>query len=264
MPFFSSTVTALILLAIVAISGSLQAQSARSLQQSLSIGAYYAVGDYGEPENTEIDYFPVSYAANIGQWGFQLLVPRLAVTGLGNVLVNIGGLTRAVAGTKRVTERGTGDVVATLTYRFEPESTESAFFDVRMDVKFPTANASKNLGTGETDFSIQLDMSKNVANNVVFATIGHNFRGKSELYPGLEDGTFLQLGMARPVRASWSVGVFYDYRQAASDFSDESHELVPYFTWQLSERWSFTGLTSVGFTNASADHSVMGQLNYQW
>lgn len=60
------------------------------------------------------------------------------------------------------------------------------------------------------------------------------------------------------------MGAYYDYRQAASNFSDESHELVPYVTWQISSKWSLTGLTSVGFSEASADLSLMGQLSYHW
>lgn len=258
-------VTALLFLLVIALlDSSAQAQSANPLRQALGAGAYFAEGNYGEPESTEILYFPLSYEADRGQWGFRLLVPWLEVTGLGNVLVNLGGITRAVAGTQRVTERGLGDVVASLVYRVEPFSDGAPFIDLRVDAKLPTADESKNLGTGETDYSVQVDLSQNVANSVVFATIGRNFRGKSSIYPGLQDSTFLQLGLARSIASNWNAGIFYDYRQAASDFSDESHELVPYITWQMTERWSFTALTTLGFTDASPDYSLLGQLSYRW
>jgi len=234
------------------------------LQQSLGFGAYYASGDYGEADTTEIFYFPLSYEANIGKWGFQVVAPWLEVTGLGNVLVNVGGVTRAVAGTSRVTSSGIGDVIASAIYRFDPLSSAAPFIDLRLDVKLPTADENKSLGTGEADFSMQIDLSKNMGNSVVFATFGRNHRGKSSLYSGLRDSSFAQLGLARPITERWNAGIFYDYREAASSYSQESHELVPYMSWQLSEKWSFTTLTTVGFTDASADYSVMGQLNYSW
>lgn len=240
------------------------AQSTNSLRHTVGVGAYFSRGDYGATEPTEIRYFPISYAVDNDRWGFQALVPRLQVTGLGNVLVNVGGLTRAVAGTQRQQARGLGDAIATLVYHMPPVSASAPFIDFRLDIKLPTADEEKALGTGETDYSLQMDLSETAGKNALFATIGHNFRGKSKLFPGLNNSTYVQLGIARPVTDDWNVGIFYDYRQAASSFSEESHELVPYVTWQISSKWSLTGLTSVGFTDASADYSVMGQLSYRW
>ena len=73
-----------------------------------------------------------------------------------------------------------------------------------------------------------------------------------------------QFGFAHPVSERLNLGILYDFREAASSFSVETHEIVPYFSWQLSEHWSFTGLTSWGFTDASAEVSALGQLSYSW
>ncbi|MEQ9210153.1 MAG: hypothetical protein RLN96_09980, partial [Pseudomonadales bacterium] len=91
-----------LLLAGMCVCASSQAQQPPLPSNTLGFGAYYARGDYGEPSDTEILYLPVSYQRSVGNWGFQLLVPYLEVTGLGNVLVNIGGVTRAVAGTEEM------------------------------------------------------------------------------------------------------------------------------------------------------------------
>ena len=234
------------------------------VKQSLGLGAYYANGDYGDSNSTEILYVPVSYEANFGRWGFQLVMPWLEVRGRGNVLVNIGGITRAVAGTQRAKSSGIGDVIASAIYQFDPVSESAPFIDLRLDVKLPTADEGRSLGTGETDVSIQIDLSQNVSTSVIFATIGRNHRGKTSLYPGLKDSSFAQVGFARPFSENWNGGIFFDYREAASSFSDDSRELVPYLSWQLSEKWSFTALVTRGFTDASADYSVMGQIIYRW
>ncbi len=241
-----------------------QAQEAVPITHTLGIGGYLARGDYGESSDTDIFYLPLSYQARVGNWGFQVLVPYLEVTGLGNVLVNIGGVTRAVAGAEEMTQRGVGDTVASVTYQVEQFSSWAPFIDLRLDVKIPTADEHKSLGTGEVDYSLQMDLTQNWGNNVLFATAGYYFRGESDLFSGLEDSAFAQLGFATPVSESVSLGAFYDFRERASVFSVESHELIPYFSWQITPDWSLTGLFIWGFTDASADGAVQAQLSYSW
>ena len=239
-------------------------EPASGLQQALTVGAYFAAGDYGEATDTEILYLPLSYEANMGKLGFQLLVPHLRVTGSGSVLINIGGVTRAVAGTQEATARGIGDSVASLIYRFDPLTETAPFIDFRFDVKIPSADETRSLGTGETDYSMQLDFTQLLGRTVAFASLGYNFRGKSDLFEGLEDSAFVQLGFAQPLSTSWNLGVYYDYRERASAFLVESHELVPYLSWQIDQHWTFSGLLTRGFTEASADTSVFAQLRFDF
>lgn len=243
---------------------SLYAQQGSDIQQAISLGAYGAQGDFGEAVDTRIRYFPLTYELDRGKWGFQLLVPQIEVTGLGNVLINIGGVTQSVASDEVTTSRGMGDSIASLIYRFDPISANAPFIDFRLDVKIPTADEQKALGTGEYDYSMQLDFSRAMGSGAVFATTGYNIRGKTDLYAGLQNSFFAQLGFSAPLSERLSAGAFYDYRQAASEFSRETHELVPYFSWQINESWSFTGLTIWGFTDASADTTLMGQIRYSW
>ncbi len=239
-------------------------QDYRDIKQTLSVASYYSSGDYGEDSDTDILYFPLSYGANFGKWGLQVTVPHLQVEGIGNVLVNIGGISRAVAGTQRERNSGIGDSVVSFSYQTDPVSENSPFIDFRLDVKIPTADRKKGLGTGETDISAQVDISQNYGSSVLFSTIGYTFRGKTDFYEGLQNSAFVQLGLARPINSQWNLGVFYDYREAASSFSPEIHEIVPYFSWQIASNWSFTGLAAFGFTEASAGTAILGQLSYSW
>ncbi len=262
---FSHSLPRLLLLnGLVALSGPVQPQDYNAIKQTVSFASYFSSGDYGEDADTDILYFPVSYSVNRGNWGAQLTVPHLQVEGAGNVLVNIGGVNRAVAGKLRERNSGVGDSTLALTYQMKPFSDTSPFIDFRLDLKIPTADRDKGLGTGETDYSAQVDISQNYANSVFFGTFGYTFRGKTEFYAGLENSAYVQLGVARPIAPQWNVGVFYDFREPASTFSPEIHELVPYFSWQISNRWSFTGLAAFGFTQASAGTAVLGQISYSW
>lgn len=251
---------ALLLAVFAPAAGARQAAS----EQSLAVAAYAAEGDFGEHLDTAIRYFPVTYEFSRGPWGFQLLAPHLRVTGPGTVVLNLGGVRRAVADARPAAQRGLGDVVASVRRRFVRADPAAWQAELRLDVKFPTADEEKGLGTGETDYSAQLDLSRAGAATVYFVTFGYQMRGRSGLFPGLEDSPFAQLGLAHRLGRAVTVGAVYDYRGAASSFTPEVHELLPYAAWRLSERWSLTALTGLGFTEASADLSLMGQLRYSW
>lgn len=251
-------------LGCVMFGGSVLAQDYDDIKHAVSLSSYFSSGDYGESVDTDIMYFPVSYSVTRGKWAAQLTVPHLRVEGIGNVLVNVGGVNRAVAGNRRETNSGVGDSTLALTYQMDPFSDSSPFIDFRLDVKIPTADRDKGLGTGEMDYSAQMDISQNYGESVLFGTFGYTFRGKTDFYAGLEDSAYIQLGIARPLTTQWNVGVFYDFRVPASAFSPEIHELVPYFSYQISDRWSFTGLAALGFTEASAGTAVLGQVSYSW
>ncbi len=252
------------LMLVIGLNNSAFSQEFSDLKQTISAASYFSNGDYGEDSDTDILYFPVSYSANYGKWGAQVTVPHLRVDGVGNVLVNIGGVNRAVAGTQQERNRGVGDSVVSLIYQFDPFTENSPFMDFRLDVKLPTADETRGLGSGETDYSAQLDLSQGFGSSVLFSTIGYTFRGKTDLYQSLQNSAFVQLGVAQTTSSRWSIGLFYDYREAASSFSQEVHEIVPYFSWQISTNWSFTGFAVVGFTDASASTAILGQLSYSW
>lgn len=253
-----------LLLSLIVSGDPVQAQEYSDIKQTVSLTSYLSSGDYGEDVDTDILYFPVSYSVKKGNWIAQFTVPYLQVEGVGNVLVNIGGVTRAVAGSRQESSGGVGDSTLALTYQMDPLSDMGPFIDFRLDVKIPTADREKGLGTGEADYSTQVDISQSYGGSVVFGSFGYIFRGKTDLYAGLEDSAYVQLGVAQPFATKWNVGVFYDFRESASTFSSEIHELVPYFSYQVSESWVFTGLAAFGFTEASAGAALLGQLSYSW
>ena len=232
--------------------------------QTLNLGGYFAEGRFNGHSDTTIRYLPVGYEWQGERWGFHLLTAGLSVSGVGNVLVNIGEVTRAVAGSEVTTESGFGDTIAGISYALDPPANWAPFIDLRLDIKLPTADENRSLGTGRLDYSLQVDFSQAIGPITWFAGIGRNFRGRSELFPGLRDNSFLQLGMARQLSERTSIGMFYDYREPPADFARETHEIYPYLNLRISSRWSLTALVGRGFTEGSADFAVQGQLSYQW
>ncbi|MDE0479985.1 MAG: hypothetical protein OXI13_10190 [Gammaproteobacteria bacterium] len=237
---------------------------AQQPEHRLNLGAYFAEGKFNGHSDTTIRYLPIGYQWQGERWGFQLLTAGLSVTGVGNVLVNIGEVTRAIAGSEVTTEAGFGDTIAGISYALDPFADWAPFVDLRLDVKLPTADENRSLGTGELDFSLQIDFSQVYGETTWFASLGRNFRGRTDLFPGLNDNSFAQLGFARQLSERTSAGAFYDYREAPAVFARETHEIYPYVSFQLSPRWSLTALVGRGFTEGSADYALQGQLSYSW
>ncbi len=237
---------------------------AQQPEHRLNLGAYFAEGRFNGHSDTTIRYLPVGYQWQGERWGFQLLTAGLSVTGVGNVLVNIGEVTRAVAGSEVTTEAGFGDTIAGVSYALAPFADWAPFVDLRLDVKLPTADENRSLGTGKLDFNLQVDLSQIYGGTTWFVSLGRNFRGRTDLFPGLNDNSFAQLGFARQLSERTSAGAFYDYREAPAVFARETHEIYPYVSFQLSSRWSLTALVGRGFTEGSADYALQGQLSYAW
>ncbi len=242
------------------------AQESQAPRNDLSLGGYFSSGDYGQGTDTDIVYFPVSIQRSMGNWRVQASVPYLEIAGNGNVLVNVGGVGRSentgLASTQ--TQRGVGDSVLTGTYQLPSFSETAPFFDFSIEVKIPTADERKGLGTGATDLGMQLDLYKQVGGTTLFGTVGYKFRGDSSQFSNMKNSGFVSLGFSRPVSERLSAGVIYDFREAASRYSGETHELLPYLSWSLSAQWTLMGYAIKGATQDSADMAVGAQLSYRW
>lgn len=245
------------------------AQEAPPLRNTFSTGGYYSTGDYGLNDDTSIYYIPFSYERSVGNWNLQASVPHIQISGYGNVLVNVGGVGRSEFNVfeedlQTTTARGVGDTVLSATYQVPSYEGNSVFFDIGFEVKLPTADEYKGHGTGEVDYGLQIDAYKLFGATTVFSTLGYRFRGQSALFDQMADSAFASLGVSQPINERWSYGLIYDFREAASDTSGETHEVLPYLLWAPSRVWSVMLYTAKGFTEDSADVALGAQLGYRW
>jgi hypothetical protein len=239
------------------------------LQHNLAVGAYYSKGDYGQPTDTRIRYFPVSYDYSIGSWNLQLSLPHIEVSGLGNVLINVGGIgptDPAILDEDlgSQTTKGLGDSVMTLRYQLPSLGENMPFIDLSLELKIPTADETKGLGTGARDYGLQLDMYQQFGQSTVFANAGYKLRGRSNLFPHMLDSAYFSLGISRPANERWSYGLIYDFRAAAASLAGETHDLLPFVTWSPAVNWSIMSYMAKGFTEDSANYALGVQLAYRW
>ncbi|MEX0738413.1 MAG: transporter [Pseudohongiella sp.] len=227
-----------------------------------ALGFYYSRGGYGESSETRIRFLPFSHEVARGSWRFKATVPVLEISGPANVLVNVG----SVGGfsDSRVSASGAGDISFNLTYEVPAWSADAPFIDISADFKAPTADPKQGLGSGRMDAGLQIDLYQLAGPLTVFASAGYRYRRPSPFYPGLENSLFGSVGASANWGDTLQYGLIYDYRQAASSFTGETHELLPYLSWAMSADWSVMLYTVTGFTEDSADFAAGMQLSRRW
>ena len=240
----------------------LNAQEAEPFIQKISLGSHFSSGKYGAEEETDIFFLPISYELTKFPWVLTVTAPYLGLKGPGDVFLETGNIGRGRVGTNEIiNEKGAGDLVIAGSYQFPPIFKGWVFVDLTVQAKLPTADETRDLGTGETDFGYQLDFYTTLDRNTWFTSIGYRKRGKTPLYD-LENSSFASLGYMRQYGEKTYAGLIYDYRERASSNSFESHELMPFVSYNATDRVSLMAYTVAGFTNSSADRTFGLQLTY--
>lgn len=110
------------------------------------------------------------------------------------------------------------------------------------------------MGTGKTDFSAAVDLSKTFGNVAPFVDVGYKWAGDPS-YVDLKN-TWFGLAGVSIVAGKSVILASYDYREASSPFAVDSHELFGAFSTPLSKRLNFTLYGSTGLSNGAPDFGV--------
>ena len=243
-----------ILAVIVAGSLGIAAQPAFA-ELSILTGVDYSSGDYGDTEATRILYIPVTAKYEAERYVLRLTIPYVEIdapSGGDIIAIGPGGQPiRSGAGT-RETNSGLGDVVASVAYTVFESVPSGAILDLVGKVKFGTADSDQGLGTGETDYAVQLDGYKKIGPVTLLATLGYRVYGDP---PGtdFDNVAFGALGAVYKFSSDTSAGVIFDMRDNIVLTSDPQYELTAFVTRKLGARTKLQGYLLTGFSDASPD-----------
>jgi len=218
---------------------------------SLGVGFDFSRGDYGFPTDTEIYSLPLEATYETGPWQLRADLPFLRVSGPATVVVGGGSTGRPTTST----ETGVGDLALAATYQFGsvigPEL-GPVHLAATARLKVPTAEKTRGLGTGSTDFAGEFLFSRPTGAFTPFLRVGYRVLGDNALYR-LRDGA--NLGGGAHYRASDRT-VFtaaFDWRSRLGAREDHSAEALAALTHDLSRQWQLLGYVLTGFTDASPD-----------
>ncbi len=232
------------------------------LKLKITTGADYSSGKYGASESTDILYAPVTVKGTYGDFTTKLTVPYLTIKGPGSVVGGGDGSISQGNGSSAVTtERGLGDVVASLTYTQNIDSAQ-AYIDYTAKIKFPTADEKKGLGTGETDYTAYVEGTKVIGDAYLFLGTGYKVLGDSSTLQ-LDNVWYTSTGGGYKITPDTTLGLSYDYKEAASSTGSITSEVTGSVTQKLSPTLDlqFYGIT--GFSDGSPDAGGGVMLGYK-
>lgn len=228
----------------------------------LGTGFNYIRGDFGFTQDTELWSVPVNLTYDLPRWSFKGALSYLTIKGPANV----AGGTTPIGGPPRpssATESGLGDTSLSATFHARNVPGELKV-DFTGRVKLPTADEDKGLGTGETDYYFQSDLSQTFGNVTVFATIGYRFSGDNAT-TRLKDGPFATAGAAYALAGGKAVvGAAYDWQSRTLAGGDPGSNLIGFVATSPNDRWNLVGFGLVGFNDASPEFGIGGLATYKF
>ena len=187
-------------------------------------------------------------------------MPYLRVRGPGVVAgIPGGGVAPGEGGTEP--RNGLGDLLTSASYTFYRSESPLPMVRLTGRIKFATADESKGLGTGENDYSLQVDLAKSFGRFTPFAAAGYRFVGKPA-DTDLQDTAFASGGLDTRFSERLSGGLLYNWREATTSTSTDWHALMPYGSWKLNRRLSVDPFTVIGLSESAADFGAGLQLRF--
>lgn len=230
---------------------------------SLSVGADYSSGDYGSDTTTDIFSIPVTGKWTSGNWSVKASLPWVRIDGDPNVLPGVGsvvnsnprGRGRGNAGApppstpEEGSASGIGDLRLSATYAFDTGGPLGV--DLTANVKVPTADEDKGLGTGATDYGLALDLYRDFDGTTVFGGVGYTIMGDSD-FIDVDSVLGANVGVSRKLGPG-SLGASYEWREAATDSFDDRSELMAFYSMRTDggSRWQVYAVA--GLSDGSPD-----------
>lgn len=233
-------------------------------QLKYTLGADYSEGDYGEGRgDTEILFIPFSVAYSRDSWTYKASFAWVDIDGPGNVIgAGDGGLVIGDRQQEPVDNPGMGDVWLSASYALPTTRPDEVYMEVTGKIKLPTADEDEGLGTGETDYSLALELYQAVGVYTPFATLGYKIKGTPSGL-NVDDVLFASAGTDYRLSNRYSVGVSLDYQEASVSGSDDATELFGYWNNRISREWSLMLYGYLGLQDGSPDHGIGIQLSFK-
>lgn len=238
---------------------------------NISIGYEHTSGNYGLEDDTEITTIPLVVQYIEDAWRFRLNIPYIRVTGDGSVVPGGNGVisnnnamntlmgsgfggrsTQTTTTTVEETQSGPGDITTSVSYAFLPKNDSDMFYEITAEVKWGTASADKNLGTGENDYSLNLYSMYGKYDLKPFLSLGYLVIGDTDLVD-YNDVFFATAGLMYQMNSKTSFSVIYDYQQATVDAADDGHLASLYVSRQFNQLWSANVYLLNGFSDSVAN-----------
>ena len=209
-------------------------------------GLDYSKGDYGLQAESRLIYVPLGATIDVDYWRFGITLPLLHADGV------VGFIDRApILIPEREENTGLGEAITSASYLFPPAAEGLPWIEVTGQVAWPTRTANV-LGTGDFAFAGQVDVFRTIGDWTPFVRFGRNFF----LVGSLDDRFYASVGATYAWNDRVSTGIAYDWLGRAVPGVNDGHELVPYASVAIDERWRLGPYAVIGQSSGSPDYGL--------
>ena len=238
---------------------------------SMGTGFDYSSGTYGTSTTTDITSIPVYGMYTIDRWTLKLTVPYIRISGSTNVIPGFGKLGNSnpnkrgnqANSTTSTTAQGLGDIVAAASYNAYYDEASALGVDLTGKIKFGTADANQGLGTGENDYSGEVDVYKSYGKITAFGGIGYNLLGSSQ-YIQLNNVFNVTLGGSYKIDERNTASLSYNAEQQVSDTGYPQRTLVANLVHNINKQWNAQAYALAGFSYGSPDWGTGASVAYSF
>jgi len=226
----------------------------------LSVLPEYSEGKYGTGHTTQILEVPFR-----GQWSATdrldliLTIPYLWIRGRGDTTIVNGRPVRIVSRHpgQITTEDGLGDILAEVSYTLLEDKGLAPDITPFLEIKFPTADASRGLGTGEFDEKIGGYVSKKVGEQwTTHIDLSYTFIG-SPAHTDLRNVFEWSVGLSYDVTPSLKLSGYIDGATAVSSSQQNPLDLRFVGEYKLTKNVQLTVGGSAGLSHGSPDFTAL-------
>ena len=129
------------------------------------------------------------------------------------------------------------------------------------DTKVPTGSERRHLSTGEADFGMDIDVSRQIGVWGPFLDVGYLIPGQPPTFK-LDATTSVSVGTSLELSDDLVAIASYEYAGSSTSLVDASHELFGSLSWLYNDSVTLTGYTTVGLSTGSPNFGVGLLLSY--
>ena len=253
--WLSALVIALPLMTLGAGAALAQGSNFSDFQFTGTLGLEYSNGSYGTTHNTNVELGLPVLSMETGDFKFTASMPYMRISGRGLVIFDASG--NPIVVNRRTTNpadvrTGFGDLNLSSTY-----SVPSSFlddFEVKLtaSAKLPTASSRRHLSTGESDFGVNADISRQFGAWSPFLTVGYLWAGQpTNSTLQLYNTTSVSFGSSYEISDNLVATASYDYDSSGNRFVSSSKGLFGSLSWVRDSGITLTGYGTVGLSSGS-------------
>lgn len=220
---------------------------------TFSSGIDYSSGTYGDGKSTDILVGLTNLSVTWDDLRFDASLPYLTITGPAYVVVGPSGVPVLVAprrGADSTNRSGWGDLSLGATYSLPSEDLDDFDVAVTARTKVATADASKGLSTGATDFAFSVDVSRQFDIWGPFVNFGYRVPGKPAFY-SFNDAPSFSVGTSVALDDNLVAITSYDFDGSISNSLADAQELFASLTWLVTDQISLTAYADDGLSSGA-------------